>query len=296
MPELPEVETVRATLREVLPGRRFEAITTDGAPRFAGATDALGATVTAVRRLGKYLIIGLAPTGGAEDAELVIHLGMSGQLLLVDPASPSDRFRFRARLAPAVPGGAPVELELRDVRGFGRATVVATGDHAGLGVLGRLGPEPDDEHLAERLAARLAGRRVAVKALLLDQSIIAGVGNIYADEALHRAGIHPATPGGDLRPAAVAALAVAVRDVIAAGIANGGTTLRDYRRADGSDGDNQHHLAVYGRDGEPCPTCGTPVVKTRVAARGTHLCPACQRPPRRRRTTAPRRRGPAAPR
>ena len=225
----------------------------------------------------------------------MIHLGMSGQLLLVDPDVESPRFRFRASLAGDGPGAAPVELELRDVRGFGRATVVATGDHGGLGVLARLGPEPDDEQLAERLGERLAGRRVAVKALLLDQSVIAGVGNIYADEALHRAGVHPEAPGGDLRADAVVALSLAVRDVIAAGIANGGTTLRDYRQADGTDGDHQNHLAVYGRDGEPCPTCGAVIVKIRVAGRGTHLCPDCQRKPRRRRsraagtTTRPRR-------
>lgn len=129
-----------------------------------------------------------------------------------------------------------------------------------------------------------------MKALLLDQSIIGGVGNIYADEALHRAGIHPEARGGDLRPAAVATLRAAVRDVIAEGVANGGTTLRDYRRADGTDGAHQHHLAVYGREGEPCIACGSPIVKIRVAGRGTHLCPTCQRRPRRRRTVRATRR------
>ena len=253
MPELPEVETVRSTLAAILPGRRFHQIITDGSPRFDGAAEALGATITDVRRAGKYLIIGLSPPGCEEDAELVIHLGMSGQLLVVDPAVDSPCFRFRASLTTDDAGTEPLELELRDVRGFGRATVVALGDHGGLGVLGRLGPEPDDDHLTEWLAERLTGRRVAVKALLLDQSVIVGVGNIYADEALHRARVHPESPGGDLRAEAVTALSLAVRDVIAAGIANGGTTLRDYRRADGSDGDHQNHLAVYGRDGEPCP-------------------------------------------
>lgn len=283
MPELPEVETVRATLAATLPGRTVARIVTDGSPRFERAAEALGATVTSVRRAGKYLLIGLAPAGGAEDAELVIHLGMSGQLLLVDPSTPAPRYRFRATLGAPRSGLAPVDLELRDVRGFGRAAVVDLGDHRELGVLGRLGPEPDDERLPELLAARLAGRRVAVKALLLDQSVLAGVGNIYADEALHRAGVHPATPAGDLRPDAVAQLSRAVRDVIRAGIANGGTTLRDYRQADGTDGGHQHHLAVYGREGEPCATCATPIVKLRVAGRGTHVCPACQRTPRRRR-------------
>jgi len=284
MPELPEVETVRATLAATLPGRTFALIATDGSPRFAGASDALGATITAVRRAGKYLLIGLAPPGGTEDAELVIHLGMSGQLLLVDPGVGSPRFRVRATLTASGSGSTGVDLELRDVRGFGRASVVPTGDHGGLGVLARLGPEPDDERLAELLATRLAGRRIAVKALLLDQSVLAGVGNIYADEALHRARIHPEAPGGDLSANAVIALSAAVRDVIAAGIANGGTTLRDYRQADGTDGDHQHHLAVYGRDGEPCATCGTAIIKIRVAGRGTHLCPDCQRRPRRRRS------------
>jgi formamidopyrimidine-DNA glycosylase len=291
MPELPEVETVRATLAEVLPGRTVDAITTDGSERFAPAADALGATITSVRRAGKYLLIGLgAPPDGqageaAEDAELVIHLGMSGQLLLVDPDVASPRFRFRATLRPADADrdGEPIVLELRDVRGFGRASVVPVGDHATLGVLARLGPEPDDDDLEGWLVRRFAGRQVAVKALLLDQSVIGGVGNIYADEALHRAGVHPEARGGDLRPAAIATLSVAVRAVIAEGVANGGTTLRDYRQADGSGGEHQHHLAVYGRDGEPCATCGSVIVKIRVAGRGTHLCPTCQRRPRRRR-------------
>jgi len=125
--------------------------------------------------------------------------------------------------------------------------------------------------------------------ILLDRAIRA------SDEALHRAGVHPESPGGDLRAGAIAALSVAVRDVIAAGIANGGTTLRDYRQADGTDGDHQNHLAVYGRDGEPCPACGSAIIKIRVAGRGTHLCPDCQRRPPRRRarpataTTRPRR-------
>lgn len=147
MPELPEVETVRATLAAALPGRVVDDVVTDGSPRFASAADAAGATVTDVRRSGKYLLIGLGPTPadsgstGEADAELVVHLGMSGQLLLVDPASPSARFRFRATLV-APSGAAPIGLELRDVRGFGRATVVAPGDHRDLGVLGRLGPSP----------------------------------------------------------------------------------------------------------------------------------------------------------
>jgi len=291
VPELPEVETVRATLASVLPGCTVDAVVTDGSPRFDGAADALGATVTSVRRSGKYLLIGLGAPGSdasdaVEDAELVIHLGMSGQLLLVDPEVPSPRFRFRATLLPAEADAEPVGLELRDVRGFGRAAVVPRGDHADLGVLARLGPEPDDDRLEAWLVERFAGRRVAVKALLLDQTVIGGVGNIYADEALHRAGVHPEARGGDLRPPAIAALSAAVREVIAAGVANGGTTLRDYRQADGTDGDNQHHLAVYGREGEPCPVCGSPIVKIRVAGRGTHLCRTCQVRPRRRRATA----------
>jgi formamidopyrimidine-DNA glycosylase len=283
MPELPEVETVRATLASVLPGRTFEAIATDGSERFDPAADALGAAVTSVRRAGKYLLIGLGAGGAAEDAELVIHLGMSGQLLLVDPLVVSERFRFRATLGAPATGGEPIVLELRDVRGFGRAVVVPVGDHAALGVLGRLGPEPDDDQLEGWLVERFAGRQVSVKALLLDQSVVGGVGNIYADEALHRARIHPEARGGDLTRPSIAALSIAVRDVIAEGVANGGTTLRDYRQADGTDGEHQHHLAVYGRDGEPCGTCGSIIVKIRVAGRGTHLCSACQRRPRRRR-------------
>ena len=170
-------------------------------------------------------------------------------------------------------------LELRDVRGFGRAAVVPVGDHRDLGVLGRLGPEPDDEGL-DRVAGRCASPAGPSRSrpLLLDQSVIGGVGNIYADEALHRARIHPEARGGDLRPTGGRRAERRGRATSSPpGVAHGGTTLRDYRQADGTDGGHQHHLAVYGRDGEPCPVCGAAIVKIRVAGRGTHLCPDCQR-------------------
>jgi formamidopyrimidine-DNA glycosylase len=163
----------------------------------------------------------------------------------------------------------------RDIRKFGRARLL---DPAGLAALDRsLGPEPLDEGFrVNDLHHMLSARRTAIKPLLLNQAVIAGLGNIYVDESLWQSRIHPVRPANSLNTTEIAALYTAIRDVLWRAIANKGSTLRDYRTGYGQKGANQDYFAVYDRQGKPCPHCGTPVVRIVVAQRGTHLCPVCQ--------------------
>ena len=265
MPELPEVETVRRGLAPLVSGRQIVDWGSHPSSRFASAEGANGRTIEGVDRRGKYLLLEL------DDASrLVIHLGMTGQLRVDPPGDdrdPYDRAWWhlddRSTLA------------LRDVRRFGRVAVV---DAEGTGPAGlaNLGPEPlGPDFTAEGLYRDLKRSTRAVKTQLLGQRVVAGVGNIYADEALWRAGISPASRRVS-RPAA-ARLHVAVREVLSEGIANGGTTLRDYRNAEGGQGANQHNLDCYGRAGEGCHRCGTILRRRELDGRGTTWCPQCQR-------------------
>ena len=181
--------------------------------------------------------------------------------------------RFAALLVRA--GGEYGLLRLVDPRGFGGVWWWPHG-HPPPKRLAHLGPEPLDPPLTGQMLGGLLRGTRAVKAALLDQTVIVGVGNIYADEALHAAGIHPTRPAGDLSPTEHDTLAAAIVAALHAGLAGGGTTLRDYRRADGTTGENQQRLRVYGRAGSPCPSCRTTLVKSVVAARGTTWCPTCQ--------------------
>jgi formamidopyrimidine-DNA glycosylase len=222
-----------------------------------------------VARRGKYLLVALDRPGGA--GELVVHLGMTGMLRPAGGSDAEDPF-VRARFD--LDDGSA--LEYRDIRQFGRLAVVAAGDYGSLPTLRALGPEPlgDAFDLAVFAAALRASSR-AVKTQLLSQRPVAGVGNIYADEALWRARVHPGSRRVS-RPQA-ARLHEAIRDVLRAGITNGGTTLRDYRTPDGATGSNQHHLDCYGRAGEPCRRCGSPLRRVVLDQRGTTFCPRCQR-------------------
>ena len=272
MPELPEVETIRRQLGPRLAGRRIVGATAHPSAKFAPATRAVGATVGDLRRRGKYLLADLD-----DDRELIVHLGMTGSLRCL-PAGPRDDPYERAVWA--LDDG--TELVFRDVRRFGRLAVVSAGDHRELPTLASLGPEPFDPALDDAaFASALRASSRAVKTQLLSQRPVAGVGNIYADEALWRAGVHP----GDrrlTRPASAGLLA-AVRSVLAAGIEHGGTTLRDYVDAEGRRGTNQLHLDCYGRAGEPCTRCGERLRSGTLDARTTTWCPRCQ-PPRAPRT------------
>ena len=275
MPELPEVETVRRQLEPRLVG----AVVTEGwafpSPKFTDAPAAAGSRISAVRRRGKYLLLGLEGPVDQAPRELVVHLGMTGRLSVraaaPGGADPDDAY-LRARWY--LDDGR--SLDLHDVRRFGRVAVVPSGEYDRLTTLASLGPEPWDPAFdGPSLRAYVNARRRYVKTLLLSQRPVAGVGNIYADEALWRAQVHP--QARRLTRAQADRLAAAVRDVLTEGVANGGTTLRDYRDAEGAEGTNQHHLDCYGRGGEPCGRCGSALRSTVVDARGTTFCPTCQR-------------------
>ena len=281
MPELPEVETVRRQLEPRLVGAVVAEAWAFPSPKFTDAPAATGARITAVGRRGKYLLVALAGPADQPDRELVVHLGMTGRLS-VRPTVPAGRgpdervdlddayLRARWHLADGR------SLDFHDVRRFGRIAVVPTGEYERLATLAALGPEPWDPAFdGPSLRTYVNGRRRYVKTLLLSQRPVAGVGNIYADEALWRAEVHP--QARRLTRAQADRLADTVREVLTEGVANGGTTLRDYRDADGAQGANQHHLDCYGRGGEPCNRCGTELRSTVVDARGTTFCPTCQR-------------------
>jgi formamidopyrimidine-DNA glycosylase len=264
MPELPEVETVRRQLEPLVVGRRIIEAGAHPSSKFSSAAFAAGATVESVARRGKYLLLGLD-----DDRELVVHLGMTGQLRVRPDGDPDPYVRAWWALDDGR------VLELRDVRRFGRVGVVPTGEYAALPTLAAQGPEPWDPVLEDGgLWQRLRRSKVRVKTQLLSQRPIAGVGNIYADEALWRAGIHPARRS--ITRAESMVLLGALREVLEQGIANGGTTLRDYRTVEGAPGRNQLELGCYGRAGEPCLRCGTELRRTVVDARGTTFCPTCQ--------------------
>lgn len=273
LPELPEVEMTRRHLESVMVERVFEEVTVGHqrtARRNSSPEEVVsrleGRRVEAVDRVGKFLVVRLD-----DDQTMVAHLGMSGRWS-VNGDVDEPHTHFVARLD----DGSVVKFV--DPRTFGFVAVYDTEDVAASG-LGRLGPDAwVDPPEAKELAARLAARSAPIKALLLDQGPISGLGNIYADEALHLAGIHPLTPGGELTVDDLERLLDAVRAVLGAAIDNGGTTLDDlaYLLPDGRAGDNLGRLRVYGRTDLPCLTCGTPIERVVVRARSTHFCPHCQ--------------------
>lgn len=265
MPELPEVETVRRGLEPLLRERVLVSAGSHPSPKFTPALEAVGRSIEGIGRRGKYLLLAL------DDGRcLVIHLGMTGQLRVDAPGASNDPYdRAWWRLDD------DRRLAFRDVRRFGRLAVVGE-DLAAMPTLAALGPEPFDEAFnAESLWRDLRRSRIRVKTQLLGQRVVAGVGNIYADEALWRARIHPANRQIS-RPAAER-LHRAIVDVLIQGIRNGGTTLRDYRTVDGGSGSNQHRLDCYGQAGEPCPRCGTEMRRSVIDGRGSTWCPTCQR-------------------
>src|SRR5215211_4490855 len=274
MPELPEVETIRRQLAPHLEGRRLERLEILD-PRWcepaepAALEDAVrGRRIERVGRRGKYLVVELE-----DDVHLAMHLRMTGTLLLVHE---DERPYLRARLV--LEGGK--RLLFCDVRRFGTGGVLLGSDARDAYFDARLGPEPlDPDFTAGALRALARGRRAPVKAFLLTQERIAGVGNIYADEALFRARIHPLRPAGTLRRPQLEGLRGAVVDSLEAGIDARGATIDDFRDTAGARGAFQNEFLVYGRDGEPCVRCGATIRKTKAAQRATHFCPRCQRAP-----------------
>lgn len=273
MPELPEVEITARGLAELLPGRRIRAVTRLDWERMLGGLTAsdfasalTGATVTQVGRRGKILLIGLDG-----DRTLAIHRKMSGNLL------------FAARPAPPRPHTHAVihfsddaELHYVDPRKFGRLHVCV--DQMALQALvADLGPEPFDVSLtATVLGERLARRSLPIKSALLDQGTIAGLGNIYADEALFLAGINPLRPANQLTGADRTRLLIVVRQVLTEAIGDGGTTFSQHLNALGEAGQYWDRRRVYGRDNQPCPVCATPIQRQVLGQRSSHYCPRCQ--------------------
>ena len=276
MPELPEVETVRARLAPLLSGRRFARVEIAD-PRLVRpfepaevAAELEGERVAAVDRRGKYLIIRFE-SGRA----LLVHLRMTGSLRHASgTAAAEPEADPHRRAVVRLDDGSDVSY--RDVRRFGTWLLLEPGELEPY-LEARIGEEPLDVlFTAARLGERLARRRAPIKSALLDQRTLAGLGNIYVDEALWRARIHPLRPAESLDPNELRRLHKAVRAALEAGIARQGSTLRDYALPDGGRGSMQHELKVYGREGEPCDRCGAPIAKTRVAGRGTWFCTSCQ--------------------
>jgi formamidopyrimidine-DNA glycosylase len=298
MPELPEVESVRRQLAPALEGRLFERVEIfDGRLTRPFDPDQVareleGERVVALDRRGKYLIVRFW-SGRA----LLIHLRMTGSLRHWPAGGPGERAGSprpeslppeslpRERLPDDPHRRAVVRLDdssdvaYRDVRRFGTWLLLEAGEVATY-IDRRVGPEPlETSFRASDLGARLEHRRAPIKAAILDQRTLAGVGNIYADEALWRARIHPLREARSLDGREGQALHRSIRRALEHGIARQGSTLRDYALPDGGTGEMQNEFKVYGRTGEPCQQCGTPIEKIRVAGRGTWYCPACQRSP-----------------
>ena len=265
MPELPEVETIRRRLAPRIVGRTVVDAHAHASPKFAPAIDAISHRVEAVERRGKYLLTRLDG-----DRELVVHLGMTGSLRIADPEAPPDPY---VRAAWTLDDDAV--LELRDVRRFGRVAVVPAGVYDSMPTLHALGPEPlSDAFDPVGFHRALKASHRAVKTQLMSQRPVAGVGNIYADEALWRAGVHPATRRTTRRQSD--RIHTELRSVLTDAIERGGTTLRDYRTFDGDTGRNQEFLECYGRAGRPCLRCGAELRRAVIDQRGTTWCPRCQ--------------------
>lgn len=274
MPELPEVETVRRSLEGQIIGKTIAAIDTDWAKIMNGGLalfrdQLVGQTFTAVDRRGKYLLIRL--TGGKT---IVSHLRMEGQYSLVE-STHEPHARFTHVWFTFTDG---TELRYYDSRKFGRMTIVPTGLEAEeVAGIAAMGPEPvASDFLVPDFAARLARHKKAIKSVILDQSVVAGVGNIYADETLWMSKIHPEQAANTLNLEQITALHDNIIKELAASIEMRGTTVHSFTDAFGRTGGFQNMLQVYGKKDEPCPRCGTAIEKIKVGGRGTHFCPHCQ--------------------
>ena len=273
MPELPEVETVRAGLAGHVIGRTIMAVTTDlprllknaSVPAFTEAL--VGTSITAVTRRGKYITLHL--TG---QSDVLVHLRMTGSLVYEDREHRpirGEHIVFRLDRGWLLYG---------DIRTFGCLWLIPKVGPTGIKGFDTLGPDGIDpaftgSYLVEKVKASTRG----IKSLLLDQTVVAGLGNIYVDEALFLAGIRPTRRANRIGKERILRLHDAIVTVLKRGIANGGTTIRDFVNGTGREGENQHFLRVYGKEGTPCPSCGTTIVYTKVGGRGTHYCPHCQK-------------------
>jgi formamidopyrimidine-DNA glycosylase len=278
MPELPEVETVRAIAARELPGRTITGVTFRDFPGVVGdvapgvfAAMVTGRTLGEPERRGKYLLLPLD-----DDTGLMVHLRMTGRLLVVPTDAPPARFEH---LAIHLDGDR--DLRFADQRKFGRVLHLPI-EKARATLETALGPEPlESGFTSDYIRQRLKGRTTPIKAFLLDQRHIAGLGNIYVDEALFRSRIHPLTPAGTLTDTQIRSLTRSIRHVLRSAIANQGTTFSTFENPYGERGSNAAFLKVYGRarNREPCVRCGSPLAWMRLGGRGTSYCPRCQPPP-----------------
>lgn len=273
MPELPEVETVRRSMTDRVVGARIDSVDFRDFPGVVGTMSpeqfdrlVVGERFERIDRRGKHLWLAFEEGNG-----LFVHLMMTGQLRVLEPAAELVRFEH---LRIGLSNG--WALVYADQRKFGRVRFLSDAEWAAKECA--IGPEPlEDAFTTEILEKQLRGRTTSIKALLLDQRRIAGIGNIYADEALYRAGIHPGRSAGSLSDLEITQLHSEIRAVLNEGITHRGTTLSDYRDADGQSGMNAFNLRVYGRGGKGiCERCGTPLQRLVIAGRGTHICPVCQ--------------------
>jgi formamidopyrimidine-DNA glycosylase len=281
MPELPEVETVVRGLRAVLPGRRILTVRL-GKTDFIDDPGALelqlpGSRVVAVRRHGKFILVELESANGRKhESSLLIHLGMTGQIVTCPPEIPVAP---HTHVFLALDDGR--ELRYTDIRRFGRMAMLANTAHES--VLGKLGLDPL-EATEEEFRAMFRSRRAHIKALLLDQSVLRGMGNIYTDESLWRARMHPRRLGANLDDKEMHRLYGVVRRVLNEAIRLGGSSISDYVDAEGQPGEFQIRHRAYGREGKKCSRCGTAIRRIIVAGRSSYFCPECQRAPRSPRT------------
>lgn len=272
MPELPEVETTRRKIEPLLRGKVIERLAHDAPHKYPNTHLAHGKRVRALTRRGKYLLLHLAAADAAEgeshNLELVVHLGMTGGFRLEE--GPHTRVTFELE------GGE--RLYFNDPRRFGKVAAVSPGEYASMPTLAAMGPEPLSDDFTEAEFVQAAAGCGAVKVWLLSQKPVSGVGNIYADESLWLSRIHPAQTR--LQGDEASRLYHAVRDVMGRAVAAGGSSLgngvSNYRQHDGQAGGYQVHHHAYGKTGQPCERCGTPIQKVVLGQRGTHFCPQCQ--------------------
>ncbi|WP_373229421.1 DNA-formamidopyrimidine glycosylase [Cohnella sp.] len=277
MPELPEVETVRRTLNTLIPGKTIDHVTVK-LPRILQKPDdpdlfavrLIGRTFQSVKRRGKFLRLIL------DGLVLVSHLRMEGRYGLYDKDMPIEAhthviFHFTDG----------TELRYKDVRQFGTMHLFLPEEELRVPPLNKLGLEPlEAEFTLDAFRQALGKRSTKIKPLLLNQEIVVGLGNIYVDEALHTAGIHPETPACDLKKKEQERLHHAIVQTLSAAVAAGGSSIKSYVNGQGEMGLFQHNLKVYGRTGEPCLICGSSIEKSVVGGRGTHVCPHCQKRPK----------------
>ncbi|MCK4026232.1 DNA-formamidopyrimidine glycosylase [Streptococcus iners] len=271
MPELPEVETVRRGLKRLVKGKVIEKVKVTYAPMIKTGVDVfcqdlLGQEIEHVERRGKYLLLYLT------DFVLISHLRMEGKYNFFPDQVPANK-HFYAFFT--FSDGST--LVYQDVRKFGTMELLGKADVDAYFISRKIGPEPTEEDFVlEEFALKLAKSNKPIKSHLLDQSLVAGLGNIYVDEVLFRAQVHPAQASNQLSAEQVADLRQATIEVLQLGIEKGGSTIRTYKNALGMDGTMQDYLQVYGKTGQACPRCQTEIVKIQLGGRGTHFCPKCQ--------------------